>query len=44
MVCGSEGFLGGEMKKIITVLFLIPVLVLMGTGDASTPGVFTLAD
>jgi soluble lytic murein transglycosylase-like protein len=44
MGCGSDGFLGGEMKKVITLIFLIPVLVLMGSGEASTPGVFTLAD
>ena len=41
---GSDGFLGGEMKKVITIIFLIPVLVLLGTGEASTPGRFTVVD
>jgi soluble lytic murein transglycosylase-like protein len=32
------------MKKVITIIFLIPVLVLIRTGEASTPGIFTLAN
>jgi soluble lytic murein transglycosylase-like protein len=32
------------MKKVIAIIFLIPALVLIGTGDASTPGIFTLAN
>ena len=32
------------MKKVITIIFLIPVLVLLGTGEASTPGRFTVVD
>jgi soluble lytic murein transglycosylase-like protein len=30
------------MKKVIAIIFLIPSLVLIGTGRASTPGIFTL--
>jgi soluble lytic murein transglycosylase-like protein len=30
------------MKKVIAIIFLIPALVLMGTGEASTRGSFTL--
>ncbi len=32
------------MKKVIAIIFLIPVLLLIGTGEASTPGIFTLAN
>jgi soluble lytic murein transglycosylase-like protein len=32
------------MKKVIAIIFLIPVLVLIRTGEASTPGIFTLAN
>ena len=31
------------MKKVITITFLIPVLVLLGTGETS-PGRFTVVD
>jgi soluble lytic murein transglycosylase-like protein len=43
--CGfvSRG-LGGEMKKVIAIIFLIPALVLVGRGEGSTPGIFTLAN
>jgi soluble lytic murein transglycosylase-like protein len=30
------------MKKVIAIIFLIPVLVLVATGEASTPGIPTL--
>ena len=32
------------MKKVIAVIFLIPALVLIGTGEVSTRGSFTLAN
>ncbi len=32
------------MKKVIAIIFISTVLVLMETGEASTPGVFTVAD
>ena len=32
------------MKKVIAIIFLIPALVLIGTGEAPTRGSFTLAD
>lgn len=41
---GSDGFLGDVMKKVIAIIFLIPVLVLMGTEEGSTPGIFTVPD
>ena len=43
--CGfvSRG-LGGEMKKVIAIIFLIPALVLVGRGEGSTPGIFALAN
>jgi soluble lytic murein transglycosylase-like protein len=30
------------MKKVIAIIFLIPALVLVTTGEASTPGIFIL--
>jgi soluble lytic murein transglycosylase-like protein len=32
------------MKKVIAIIFLIPALVLIGTGEVSTRGSFTLAN
>ena len=32
------------MKKVIAVIFLIPALVLIGTGEASTQGILALAN
>jgi soluble lytic murein transglycosylase-like protein len=32
------------MKKVIAVIFLIPALVLIGTGEASTQGILTLVN
>jgi len=33
---------GGEMKKVIAIIFLIPALVLIGVGEVSTQGIVTL--
>jgi soluble lytic murein transglycosylase-like protein len=32
------------MKKVIAIIFVIPALVLMGTGEAATPGIFSLTN
>ena len=32
------------MKKVTAIIFLIPALVLLGTGETSTQGIFTLAE
>ena len=32
------------MKKVIAIIFLIPALVLIGTGEASTPGILALTN
>ena len=32
------------MKKVIAIIFLIPAVVLIGTGETSTQGIFTLAN
>jgi soluble lytic murein transglycosylase-like protein len=32
------------MKKVIAIIFLVPALVLIGTGEASTPGIFSLTN
>jgi len=43
--CGSVSRgLKGEMKKVTAIIFLIPALVLVATGEASTPGISTLAN
>lgn len=32
------------MKKVIAIIFLIPALVLIGTGEVSTSGIFTMGN